>query len=124
MWPFSRKRIIVKPSGKFPIRPIPMEWDDADISFMSRVLRIHGQTESEGWRTQARLALHFLQTPRFMEAIARHTEVALNGELRQDAPVSSNHYMTGEPNWMTWIEYAHPVAAAVCQAIKGAARDG
>jgi hypothetical protein len=118
VWPFKRKRIIVQPSGKFPIPPIDIEWSERDVAFMSQVIRVHGQPDNEGWRRQARIALHFLQTPRFIESIARHIEIVLNGEWRQDAPITSGHYMMGEPNWMSWVEYALPVAMTVCQAIK------
>lgn len=118
IWPFRKRRVIVQPSGKFPIKPIDIHWTEAEISFMSQTIRVHGQPESDGWRNQAKIALHYFQTPRFMESIARHMEVVLNGEFRQDALVTSNHYMTGEPNWMVWIEYARPVAYAVCLAIK------
>src|SRR5438270_25371 len=100
------------------------DWTDAEIMEMSRIIRIHGQPDSEGWRRQARMCLNAIRGGASVEMVARVINGTLNGEETNDRPVRGSHYMHGMPMWCVWLENARPAVADVVARWRAGAADG
>ena len=114
MWPFRPKAWLP------PINTGPSsfgDWTDADIDYVSKAIRSHGQPEREGFRVFARVALNTLRGASAVELIARAMHESANPGSNADAPINprSGHYMAGMPNWCMWVEYAAPAVAAIIE---------
>ena len=114
MWPFRSKAWLP------PINTGPSsfgDWTDADIDYVSKAIRGHGQPEREGFRVFARVALNTLRGGSAVELMARAMHESANPGSDADAPINprSGHYMAGMPNWCMWVEYAKPAVAAIIE---------
>jgi len=98
------------------------DWSEAEITEMSRIIRIHGQPDTEGWRTQARICLNAIRGGATVEAVARVINGTLNGWDKNDKPITGSHYMHGMPMWCMWLENARPTVAAVVAKWRDAAK--
>lgn len=89
------------------------DWTDADIDYVSAAIRKNGQPESDGFRTDARIALNMLRGGAAVELVARAIEAHHNSRHDPDRPITGNHYMEGMPAWCMWVEYAKPAVEAI-----------
>lgn len=111
MWPFRLK------AWRPPINTGPMsfgdDWAEAEIDYVSKAIRSHGQPDSEGFRIFARVALNTMRGGSAVELVARAMEESANPGSDQNGPVLGSHYMHGMPRWCVWVEYARPAVAAI-----------
>lgn len=108
-WPFSSK---APAPPKTWAGPESFYWSDDELSLVSDAIRQHGQPESEGFRTFARVALNTMRGGSAVELVARAMEASANPGLDPDRLISRGHYMAGMPHWCAWVEYARPAVEA------------
>ena len=100
------------------------DWTEADIDYVSAAIRKNGQPESNGFRTDALIALNTLRGGGAVELVARAIEEHHNPGRDPDRPIAGNHYMAGMPHWCMWVEYAKPAVEVIMKRAHAKKPDG
>jgi len=89
------------------------DWTKKDLDLVSEAIRKHGQPDSPGFQTFARITLNTLRSGSAVELVARAMEASSNPRHDPDRPITGGHYLHGMPHWTMWVEYARPAVEVI-----------